>query len=94
MNIRLLNELMRLNGITSYLQLSKETYIPYTTLLDLVRGKGERLSNIRTIADFFGVKMTYLIDEPKNIITINENNNLVIEKETGYHSILSNLLSN
>ena len=93
MNIQVLNELMRLNGIPSYLQLSKETHIPYTTLLDLVRGNGEKLSNIKMIADFFGVKMTYLIDEPTKIVTINEKNRVIVEKETGYNSILSNLLS-
>lgn len=93
MNIQILNELMRQNEIPSYFQLSKETRIPYTTLLDLVRGNGERLSNIKTIADFFGVKMTYLIDEPVKIITINEKNRVIVEKETGYNSILSNLLS-
>mgnify|MGYP005804990543 CR=1 FL=1 len=94
MNIKVLNELMKLNGITSYFHLSKETSIPYTTLLDLIRGKGERLSNIKTIADFFGVKVSYLIEESRRIITINEKNNIIIEKETGYNSLLSNLLSN
>ena len=94
MNIQVLNELMRLNGITSYLHLSKEIHIPYTTLLDLVIGKEERLSNIKIIDDFFGVKMSYLIDEPRKIVTINEKNNIKIEKETGYNNVLSNLLSN
>ena len=94
MNIQVLNELMRLNGIPSYFQLSKETHIPYTTLLDLVRGKGEKLSNIKTIADFLGVKMSYLLDEPRKIVTINEKNNVIVEKENGYNSVLSNLLSN
>lgn len=94
MNIQILNELMRQNEIPSYFQLSKETQIPYTTLLDLVRGNGEKLSNIKMIADFFGVKMTYLIDETAKIITINEKNKVTVEKETGYNSILSNLLSN
>ena len=93
MNIQILNELMRQNEIPSYFQLSKETHIPYTTLLGLVRGDGKRLSKIKTIADFFGVKMTYLIDEPVKIITINEKNRVIVEKETGYNSILSNLLS-
>ena len=93
MNIQILNELMRQNDIPSYFQLSKETNIPYTTLLDLVRGNGEKLSNIKMIADFFGVKMTYLIDEPTKIVTINEKNRVIVEKETGYNSILSNLLS-
>ncbi len=93
MNIQILNELMRQNEIPSYFQLSKETNIPYTTLLDLVRGNGEKLSNIKMIADFFGVKMTYLIDEPTKIVTINEKNRVIVEKETGYNSILSNLLS-
>ena len=41
-----------------------------TTLLDLVRGKGERLSNIKIIADFFGVQMSYLIDEPRKIVLL------------------------
>ena len=93
MNIQILNELMRQNEIPSYLQLSKETRIPYTTLLDLVRGKGERLSNIKTIADFLGVKMSDLLDEPRKIVTINERNNVIVEKENGYNSVLSNLLS-
>ena len=85
MNIQILNELMRQNEIPSYFQLSKETNIPYTTLLDLVRGNGEKLSNIKMIADFFGVKMTYLIDEPTKIVTINEKNRVIVEKETGYN---------
>jgi len=68
--------------------------IPYTTLLDLIRGNGEKLSNIKMIANFFSVNITYLIDEPIKIITINENNKVTVEKETGYNSILSNLLSN
>ena len=93
MNIQILNELMRQNEIPSYFQLSKETRIPYTTLLDLVRGKGEKISNIKTIADFLGVKMSDLLDEPRKIVTINERNNVVIEKENGYNSVLSNLLS-
>ena len=38
--------------------------------------------------------MSYLLDEPRKIITINERNNVVIEKENGYNSVLSNLLSN
>ena len=93
MNIQILNELMRQNEIPSYFQLSKETHIPYTTLLDLVRGKGEKLSNVKTIADFLGVKMSYLLDEPRKIVTINERNNVIVEKENGYNSVLSNLLS-
>ncbi len=94
MNIQILNELMRQNEIPSYFQLSKEIQIPYTTLLDLIRGNGEKLSNIKIIANFFSVNITYLIDEPIKIITINENNKVTVEKETGYNSILSNLLSN
>ena len=94
MNIRTLNELMKLNGITSYFHLAKEISMPYTTLLDLIKGKGEKLSNIKIIADFFGVKISYLVDENRKIITINEKNNVIIEKEIGYNSILSNLLSN
>ena len=93
MNIQVLNELMRLNGIPSYFQLSKETHIPYTTLLDLVKGEGKKLSNVKTIADFLGVKMSYLLDEPRKIVTINERNNVIVEKENGYNSVLSNLLS-
>ncbi len=94
MNIQVLNELMKLNGITSYFNLSQKIDIPYTTLLDLIRGKGEKISNIKLIANYFNVSMSYLIEEPRKIITINENNSLVIEKETGYNSLLSNLLSN
>ena len=62
--------------------------------IDFIKGKGEKLSNIKIIADFFGVKISYLVDENRKIITINEKNNVIIEKEIGYNSILSNLLSN
>lgn len=94
MNIQVLNELMRKNAIPSYYQLAKDAHIPYTTLLDLVRGKGDKLSNIKILADFFSVKMTYLIEDNGQIVTINEKNKIKTEKITGYNSILSNLLSN
>ena len=75
MNIRALNELMKLNGISSYFYLAQKIPIPYTTLLDLVKGKGEKLSNIRIIADFFGVKLSYLIeDNDKTFLEIDELN--------------------
>ena len=59
MNIRALNELMKLNGISSYFYLAQKIPIPYTTLLDLVKGKGEKLSNIRIIADFLTFYIFY-----------------------------------
>ncbi len=93
MNIETLNELMKINNINSYLQLSKKIAIPYTTLLDLINGRGDKLSNIRLIADFFGVKISYLIEDNKKIITINEKNLVSVEKYIGYN-FLSNLLSN
>lgn len=93
MNIEILNELMKIHSISSYFQLSKRISIPYTTLLDLINGRGEKLSNIRLIADFFGVNISYLIEDNKKIITINEKNLVSVEKDIGYNFI-SNLLSN
>ena len=93
MNIEILNELMKIHNISSYFQLFKRISIPYTTLLDLINGRGDKLSNIRLIADFFGVKISYLIEDNKKIITINEKNLVSVEKYIGYN-FLSNLLSN
>ena len=87
MNLKVLNALMEANGINSYFQLAKKTIIPYTTLLDLVRGKGERLSNIKIIADFFGINVSYLIGEEKLLITVDEDNNITITPFTGYNFV-------
>lgn len=93
MNIEILKKLMKINNISSYLQLSKQTAIPYTTLLDLINGRGDKLNNIRIIADFFGVKISYLLEDNKKIITIDEQNLISVEKYIGYN-FLFNLLSN
>lgn len=94
MNIKVLNELMKIHNISSYFQLSKRISMPYTTLLDLVNGRGERLSNIRLIANFFGVAISYLIEQDKKIISISENNLVSIERGVGYNGIITSLLSN
>ncbi len=94
MNIRALNELMKLNGISSYFYLAQKIPIPYTTLLDLVKGKGEKLSNIRIIADFFGVKLSYLIeDNDKTFLEIDELNKVRIHPFTGYNNMITTLIS-
>ena len=94
MNIRALNELMKLNGISSYFYLAQKISIPYTTLLDLVKGKGEKLSNIRIIADFFGVNVSYLIEEnKKTFYEIDELNKVRIHPFTGYNSMITTLIS-
>ena len=58
MNIEILNELMKIHNISSYFQLSKRISIRYTTLLDLIDGRAEKLTNIRLIADFFAVDIS------------------------------------
>ncbi len=94
MNIRALNELMKLNGISSYFYLAQKISIPYTTLLDLVKGKGEKLSNIRIIADFFGVNVSYLIEEnKKTFYEIDELNKVRIHPFTGYNNMITTLIS-
>ena len=94
MNIRVLNELMKLNGISSYFFLAQKIPIPYTTLLDLVKGKGEKLSNIRIIADFFGVKLSYLIeDNDKTFLEIDETNKVRVHPFTGYNSMITTLIT-
>ena len=94
MNIRVLNELMKLNGISSYFFLAQLIPIPYTTLLDLVKGKGEKLSNIRIIADFFGIKLSYLIeDNDKTFLEIDEQNKVRIHPFTGYNNMITTLIS-
>ena len=81
------------NNIKSYYQLAKETNFPYTTLLDLINGKGEKLTNIKIIATYFNVSPSYLIDDNSYFITINENNFVSYIKATGYDSLVSILLS-
>lgn len=93
MNIKVLNELMKLNSITSYFHLSKEIDIPYTTLLDLVNGKGEKLTNIKIIANYFHVSIGTLVDNEKIYITIDENNNITEKIKTDYNSYETFLIS-
>ena len=85
---------MKLNGISSYFYLAQKISIPYTTLLDLVKGKGEKLSNIRIIADFFGVNVSYLIEEnKKTFYEIDELNKVRIHPFTGYNNMITTLIS-
>ncbi len=87
MDINILKTLMKLNGINSYLQLSKVISIPYTTLLDLINGKGERLSNIKIIANYFNVSLALLTNEvTKEYIVINEDNSIEFLPQTFYNS--------
>ena len=94
MNIRALNELMKLNGISSYFHLAQKILIPYTTLLDLVKGKEKNLVILRIIADFFGVKLSYLIEETTRLLLeIDELNKVRIHPFTGYNNMITTLIS-
>ena len=81
MNKQILDKLMEINSIRSYHQLAQNVDLPYTTLLDLVKGKGERLSNIKTLANFFGVPLSTLIDNKETFFLINEDNKVISKQE-------------
>ncbi len=94
MNVEVLNKLMEINKVNSYFQLAKEVKIPYTTLLDLVNGRGERLSNIRIIADYFNVSISTLVEQEITYITVDEEGKIKEKKKEGYNSVISILISN
>ncbi len=85
MNKEVLDQLMKGYKIKSYFQLSKEICMPYTTLLDLVNGRGERVTNIKLIADFFNVPLHLLIDETKFFYILDDHNNLIEIPETNLY---------
>ena len=91
MNKRVLDKLMKRNSLTSYLQLAKEIDIPYTTLLDLINGKGERLSNFRIIANYFAVPLSALISKNKYIL-LTEDDKIIIKDESNANAFLSFLI--
>ena len=70
MNLSTLKNLMKQRKIKSYFQLAREVEIPYTTLLDVVHGKSKNSYLIKTLADYFGIKSTILLEklEPYQII--------------------------
>ncbi len=94
MNKNILDELMKLNGINSYLKLSQKIDIPYTTLLDLINGKGEKLSNIKIISNYFNVSLSNLVEDKKYYIIIDEKDNIKVKLETDYTSFASILILN
>lgn len=65
MNVEVLEKLMEQKGIKSYLHLSKEANIPYTSLRDWMNGKGQKLQNVELLSEFFQTEARYLI-EPTN----------------------------
>ncbi|HIS38995.1 MAG TPA: helix-turn-helix transcriptional regulator [Candidatus Onthousia faecavium] len=91
MNKHILKKLMKKNSLTSYLQLSKAVDIPYTTLLDLINGRGERLSNFRIIANYFAVPLSTLISKNKYIL-LTEDDKILIKDESNVNVFLSFLL--
>ncbi len=72
MNKEVLTKLMKLKKINSYYQLAKHIDISYTTLLDLINGKGERLSNFKIIATYFNVPLTILVEDLQYFIVIDK----------------------
>ena len=83
---------MEINSIRSYYQLAQNVDLPYTTLLDLVKGKGERLSNIKTLANFFGVPLSALVDNNPGLFLITEDNKIISKKEYETNLLLAFLL--
>lgn len=92
MNIEVLNDLMKQNNISSYFKLANELDIPYTTFLDLVRGKGEKLTNIKLIANYFNVSISTITEVKQEYITIDENNKIKKTLKTDYNSYVTTLI--
>lgn len=55
----------RLNAGMTQRELAEATGVPYQTIQRLEGGLGARPSNVKRIADFFGVKVTDLIGDPE-----------------------------
>ena len=88
MNIEVLEKLMEKKQIRSYYQLAKLVDIPYTSLLDLIHGRGLRATNIKLLADFFEVTIDCLMNPTTYYHVLLENNEtksyLLLTKEEQY----------
>ncbi len=76
MNIEVLEKLMEQKKIRSYFKLAKLVNIPYTTLLDLIHGKGLKVTTIKTLADFFNVSIDCLVNPTTYYNVLLENNRI------------------
>ena len=90
MNIEVLEKLMEKKQIRSYYQLAKLVDIPYTSLLDLIHGRGLRATNIKLLADFFEVTIDCLMNPTTYYHVLLENNEikiyLLLTKEEQYQA--------
>ena len=90
MNIEILEKLMEKKQIRSYYQLAKLVDIPYTSLLDLIHGRGLRATNIKLLADFFEVTIDCLMNPTTYYHVLLENNEiksyLLLTKEEQYQA--------
>lgn len=76
MNLEILEKLMEENHIRSYLKLSQILDIPYTSLMDLIHGRGLKITNIKQIADFFKVTIDCLVSPITYYNIVLENNTI------------------
>ncbi len=76
MNTEILELLMKEKKIKSYYQLAKEMNIPYTSLLDIVHGKGLKITNMKMIANFFDISIDCLTSKTTYYYVIKEDNTL------------------
>ncbi len=77
MNVEVLEQLMDNKKITSYYQLAKKMNLPYTSLLDWVHGKGQKICNLKLISDFLGVDVYYLLAPTRYYYVLLEDNTLL-----------------
>ena len=72
LNKRKLYELMQEKNIKSLKQLSKNTKVPYNTIIYMVDGHDMHVSTIVELARFFNVPVDYLINTSYGITVVSE----------------------
>lgn len=72
LDVNKLWELMEEKEVKNYYTLSKETNIPYSTLLYMIEGHDMQVSTIIELSRFFNVPMDYLVNKPYRILTVTQ----------------------